>query len=151
MNLEQRLANLMAVPEFRGVSTQARAMMAAAMREEFFAEGETLIAAGEHGDRVFVLCEGALEVVQSPMPGVVRRLARGALLGELAFFADDVRTATVRATADCVLLSLGYENFRAVLLKYPEIALILAGRIVRTLRAAETALAQARNAASRKE
>jgi CRP-like cAMP-binding protein len=137
MTLEERLRILSAVPEFRGMPAQARATLAAAMREEFFASGEIVVAAGEHADRVFVLCEGALEVTQAGRADVVRRLERGALLGELAFFAYEMRTATVRAATDCGLLSLPFENFRAFLLAYPESALILTGRIVRTLLDAE--------------
>src|SRR5450631_1462849 len=118
MTLEERLHVLRGVPEFRELPADASATLAAAMREEFFAAGEVFIAAGEHADRVFVLCDGALEVTQDGRPGVVRRLERHALLGELAFFAGDVRTATVRAAVDCVLLSLSFESFRAFLLAH---------------------------------
>lgn len=137
MTLEERLHALAAVAEFRELAAEARAALAAAMREEVYAAGETVIAAGEQADRVFVLCDGVLEVMLAGRAEVVRRLERGALLGELAFFADDVRTATVQAKTDCTLLSLPFENFRAFLLAHPEGTLILAARIVRTLRALE--------------
>jgi CRP/FNR family transcriptional regulator len=137
MTLEERLRALLAVPEFRDLAAPARAALAAAMRAETFAAGETVIAAGEPADRVFVLCLGSLEVTRDGRQGIVRRLEPGTLLGELAFFADEVRTATVRAATDCVLLSLPFENFRAFLLTHPEAALVLAGRIVRTLREVE--------------
>ena len=138
MTLDERLQVLSAVPEFRGMPAQARSTLASAMREEFFASGETVVAKGEHADRVFVLCQGSLEVSQMENVKGVRRLERGALLGELAFFANDMRTATVRAVSDCTLLSLPYENFRAFLIAYPESALILTARIVRTLRDVES-------------
>lgn len=143
MTLEERLHALVVVPEFRDLPAEARVTLASAMREEFFAAGETVVAAGEAADRVFVLCDGLLEVTQAGRAGIVRRLERGALLGELAFFADEVRTATVRAATDGTLLSLPFENFRAFLLSYPEGALVLAGRIVRTLRALEAEIAKA--------
>jgi CRP-like cAMP-binding protein len=139
MTLEERLWILSAVREFRGMPAEARATLAAAMREEVFASGEIVVAAGEHADRVFVLCDGVLEVTQIGRADAVRTLQRGALLGELAFFADEMRTATVCATTDATLLSLPFENFRAFLLAYPESALILTGRIVRTLLDAELA------------
>jgi CRP/FNR family cyclic AMP-dependent transcriptional regulator len=137
MTLEERLRALIEVPEFRDMAAAARAVLAAAMREEFFAAGETVVEAGEHADRVFVLCEGNLAVTLPHRAGVVRVLERGALLGELAFFEDEVRTATVRAGVDSVLLSLPFENFRAFLIAHPGSALILAGRIVRVLRGLE--------------
>ena len=142
MTLEERLHAVAAVPEFRNMPAPARAALAAAMREEFFAAGETVVAAGEAADRVFVLCEGTLEVTQAGRAGIVRRLERGTLLGELAFFEDEVRTATVRSATDCTLLSLPFENFRAFLLSYPEGALVLTGRIVRTLRSLEAEMAR---------
>ena len=141
MTLEQRFHALAAVPEFRDMPNEARAALAASMREESYAAGETVIAAGDTADRVYVLCEGVLEVILEGRAGVVRQLERGALLGELAFFADAVRTATVRAASASVLLSLHFENFRAFLLGNPKSALILTGRIVRTLRNLEHELA----------
>jgi CRP-like cAMP-binding protein len=142
MTLEERLRALIEVPEFRDMAADSRAVLAAAMREEFFAAGETVIEAGEHADRVFVLCEGNLAVTLPGRTGVVRTLERGTLLGELAFFEDAVRTATVRAGIDSVLLSLPFENFRAFLIAHPGSALILAGRIVRVLRALEADVAR---------
>jgi CRP-like cAMP-binding protein len=137
MTLDERLRALLSVPEFATLAPGTRATLAAAMRAEMFGAGETVIAAGEPADRVFVLCQGTLTVTQEGRGGIVRRLEPGALLGELAFFADARRTATVRAATDCVLLSLPFENFRAFLLSYPEAALILTGRIVRALRELE--------------
>lgn len=145
MTLEDRLHALALVPEFRDMAADDRAVLAAAMREEFFAAGETVVDAGERADRVFVLCDGRLDVTQPGREGVLRALERGALLGEIAFFADDVRTATVRAATDCALLSLPFENFRAFLLAHPESALTLAGRIVRTLRSLENEIASAQH------
>ena len=142
MTLEERLRALIEVPEFRDMAADSRAVLAAAMREEFFAAGETVVEAGEHADRVFVLCEGTLAVTLPGLAGVVRTLERGALLGELAFFENDVRTATVRAGVDAVLLSLPFENFRAFLIAHPSSTLILAGRIVRALRSLEATVAR---------
>jgi CRP-like cAMP-binding protein len=141
MTLEERLRALIQVAEFRDMAADDRAVLASAMHEEFFTAGETLVEAGEHADRVFVLCEGRLVVTLPERAGIVRMLEPGTLLGELAFFEDEVRTATVRADTDAVLLSLPFENFRAFLLAYPGSALILAGRIVRALRRLEAEVA----------
>lgn len=142
MTLEERLRALVEVPEFRDMLHDDRAVLAAAMREEFFAAGETVVEAGEHADRVFVLCDGQLVVTQPGRAGVVRMLERGTLMGELAFFEGEVRTATVRAGTDAVLLSLPFENFRAFLLAHPGSALVLAARVVRVLRVLEAEIAR---------
>ena len=141
MTFEQRYDALAAVPELSAIPAQARATLAASMRQERFAAGETVIAIGARADRVFVLCEGVLVVVQEGRAEPLRQLQPGALLGELAFFADSGRTATVRAVEPCVMLSLPYENFRAFLFRYPESLFLLTKRIVQALRDAEAALA----------
>jgi CRP/FNR family transcriptional regulator, cyclic AMP receptor protein len=141
MTLEQRYNALTSVPELSAIPAQARATLAAGMRQERFDAGEVVIEIGDQADRVFVLCEGQLEVTQEGRSGPLRRLEPGALLGELAFFADRVRTATVRAVDACVLLSLPYDNFHAFLLRNPESLFALTKRIVLTLRDTELALA----------
>ncbi len=141
MTLEQRYDALTLVPELAAIAAQSRAALAASMRQERFAAGEAVIGVGDQADRVFVLCEGMLEVTQIGRAGPLRRLEPGALLGELAFFAEGARTASVRAVDDCLLLSLPYENFRAFLLRHPESLFALTRRIVHTLRDAERALA----------
>ncbi len=141
MTLEQRCDALAAVPELAAIPARSRAALAAGMRQERYAAGETVVELGERADRVFVLCDGMLEVTQDGRAGPLRRLGGGALLGELAFFARGVRTATVRAVEPSVLLSLPYENFRAFLLRHPESLLALTGRTVAALREAEEALA----------
>ena len=143
MTFEQRYQALAAVAELSAIPAYARATLAASMRQERFAAGEVVIAIGDPADRVFVLCEGLLDVTQEGRAGPVRQLRPGALLGELAFFADSARTATVRAVEPCVLLSLPYENFRVFLFRNPESLLVLTKRIVHTLRDAEAALARA--------
>lgn len=147
MTPDERMSSLMAVAEFRGIAPHTRATLAAAMREEKFAKGEIVVASGEIADRVFVLCQGELQVSQPENPGRVQTLTRGALIGELAFFAERTRTATVKAATDCLLLSLPYANFRDFLIAHPESALTLAGRIVRKLRNVEDELAAATSAA----
>ena len=144
MTLEERMRSLMAVSEFRGLAPQACATLAAAMREENFATGETIVEAGDPADRILVLCKGEIEVSQPEMPGRRRQLARGALVGEIAFLASGVRTATLRAATDCALLSLPYPNFRDYLIAHPESALVLARGVVEKLLNAERELAAAR-------
>lgn len=141
MTLEQRYEALTLVPDLGAIPAQSRAVLAASMRQERFAAGETVIGVGDQADRVFVLCEGRLDVTQLGRAEPLRRLVPGALLGELAFFADGERTASVQAVEDCLLLSLPYENFRAFLLGHPESLFALTRRIVHTLRDAERALA----------
>lgn len=149
MNLAERLAALMAAAEFSGAPPAARATLAAAMSVERFAAGATIVAEGERADRLYVLAEGEIEVTQAALPGRTQRLKRGALIGELAFFGDHLRTATLRAASPCALLSLPYPNFRAFLIAHPESALRLAERLAAKLGATEAELARWRQSSPR--
>jgi len=146
MNLADRLSALMVVAEFEGVAPPQRATLAAAMREERFLAGTTIVAEGESADRLFALSAGTVEITQLETPGRIQKLGRGALIGELAFFTDGARTATVSAATECELLSLPFANFREFLLANPESALKLCQRLARKLLATEAELAAARQA-----
>lgn len=146
MTLDERLATLQMVPEFRQLVGPERTALASAMREETYEEGEVVCGEGEIADRVFVVHGGEFSVTQSGRDGVVQQLSRGALLGEVAFFDGSLRTATVTATTPSTILSLEFERFRKFLLAHPDSALVIAARIVHMLRHAETALVELQRA-----
>jgi hypothetical protein len=103
---------------------------------------EALDARPPAGRGAGVVHSGELSVTQAGREGVVQRLSRGALLGEVAFFENRLRTATVTATTPCSILSLEFERFRKFLLAHPDSALLIAARIARMLRNAEATLVE---------
>jgi CRP-like cAMP-binding protein len=142
MTLDERLATLEMVNEFRQLLGPERTALASAMRKEAYWSGEVVCAEGETADRIFVVHSGELSVTQAGREGVVQHLSRGALLGEVAFFENRLRTATVTATTPCIILSLEFERFRKFLLAHPDSALLIAARIARMLRNAEATLVE---------
>jgi CRP-like cAMP-binding protein len=74
-----------------------------------FAQDETVIWQGERNDDVYMLTEGKLEVIvtQDEQPLKVGEIHPGEIFGEIAFFTEDARYATVRATepAHCFVLT----------------------------------------------
>jgi len=64
-----------------------------------FAAGEMMIREGEMGDSAFIIIDGSCEVFKQSGGKEVhlRELSRGDVLGEIAVFANQVRTASVRA------------------------------------------------------
>jgi CRP-like cAMP-binding protein len=142
MTLDERLATLGMVPEFRQLPGPERTALASAMREEVYGSGEVVCAEGEVGDRIFVVHSGRLSVTQAGRDEVLQQLSRGAMLGEVAFFEGGLRTATVTATTPCSILSLEFERLRKFLLANPDSALIIAARLARMLRNAETMLVE---------
>lgn len=79
------------------------------VEEVEFGTGQPIVEEGEVGDCFYLLDEGEVEVYE----GVVfkRILGPGDGFGEIALLHDVRRTATVRATVPCLVLSLGREHF----------------------------------------
>lgn len=140
MTLEERIGVIGAVQEIASLSRPALAAMAAAMSEERFRPGEAIVTAGDPADRVFVLAAGAAEVTRGGRS--VRQLARGALIGEIAFLVEGLRTATVSAVGECRVLSLPFTNYRELLLAHPRSALAVAARLAHELVEAEALLSR---------
>lgn len=82
------------------------------MRREEFDEGFLLITEGESGSKLYVVESGTLEVTING--SVIREMARGNLLGELALLYDAPRSATVQCKTKCVLFSLSREIFKKI-------------------------------------
>jgi MFS family permease len=76
-----------------------------------FAAGEMVLQQGEESDRFFVIESGLVEVSRSG--AVLRREGPGDFFGEIGLLRDVPRTATITATEDTVLLTLGREDFLA--------------------------------------
>ena len=71
--------------------------------------GEALVREGDPSDRFFVVLSGRFSVHRKAGIGPVAEIAQGELVGEVGFFADLPRTATVVATRDSIVLEIGRE------------------------------------------
>ena len=72
-------------------------------------QGEVLMRQGDRGDRVYLVEQGALEVIRDGFH--VNDLGAGSVAGEIALLRDVPRTATVRAAEHSVLFLLEREEF----------------------------------------
>ena len=78
--------------------------------------GEVLFEQGETGDRVFVVDDGEIELVQRRVDGgedVLALARRGDYFGELAALFGLRRAAAARAITDATVTGLGIRDFRA--------------------------------------
>jgi len=64
---------------------------------------------------------------------VVGTILPGALVGEIAFFSQEARTASVTALEDCEIYHLSQRKYKEMEEKDPEIAKILLHRIIKLL------------------
>ncbi len=81
------------------------------------AAGEVLFEEGDHGDCMFVLLEGAMNVKVGDL--TVEQSERGALLGEMALIDQSPRGATVVATAPSRLARVDERRFNFIIQQNP--------------------------------
>jgi CRP/FNR family cyclic AMP-dependent transcriptional regulator len=100
------------------------------------AVGEALINLGDTDRTLHLVLEGTLEVLQPTRRGRWRRIrtvAGGSVLGELAFFDGDPRSAAVRALAPSTVAQLSFDEFADLASTRTDLALMVAmdlGRIL---------------------
>jgi CRP-like cAMP-binding protein len=76
-------------------------------------DGEIIVRQGEVGDCMYVIQEGRVEIlIEKDGKDVPLRIAeRGEIIGEMAIFERQPRSATVRALGESRLLTVDKKNF----------------------------------------
>ena len=98
---------------------------------KLYRSGEVLCREGDTGDRMFIIQQGTVEVVTSSGGRETRlaTLAEGAVIGEMAVFEKEPRSATVRAVGDVRALTVDKKNLLRRVSEDPTLAF----RLIQTL------------------
>jgi CRP/FNR family transcriptional regulator len=97
---------------------------------------DVIVRQGEAGDGLFVIQEGQLEIL-SEHDGKETRLrvaGKGELIGEMAVFERQVRSATVRALGEARVLTVDRKNFLRRINEDPSLAFRLVETMSRRIR-----------------
>lgn len=83
---------------------------------EKFSGGDTIIAEGELGDKLYILNKGTVRILKSTLSSekyTVTLLVADAniFFGEIALIDSDRRSATVTAESDCEVISINRKNY----------------------------------------
>ena len=99
------------------------------------APGEAVIWEDERNDDVYFLIEGQLEVLKSQGGQVtkLRTINPGEMFGELAFFTEDRRVATVRALTPAECFVLTDADLQLLAYRHPTILMQMAGVLAKRL------------------
>ena len=93
---------------FEGLSQEELQAIAALCQSRSFRSGETITTQGEHGDELFVVSQGFVEVTLTDPgggePRIVVQLGPGQIVGEMSLVDRGPRSATVRALTDGAML-----------------------------------------------
>jgi CRP/FNR family cyclic AMP-dependent transcriptional regulator len=96
-----------------------------------FRDGEVVFRQGDEGDCLYVIQDGELEIVreENGHETVIRIAGKDELIGEMAIFQKERRSATVRARGSARVLTLDKRNFLRRINEDPSLAF----RIVETM------------------
>ena len=89
------------------------------------AGGDILFNQGDVDKTLYFVVGGRLQATHKNefnQRSVLGEIARGESVGEMAYFSDEPRTATVTAIRDSMLASFSEEVFRELMVAYPGIA-----------------------------
>jgi len=106
---------------FKAMPEAIRKQLAEVMVPELYADGETIILEGDHGDDLYVVVDGSVTVITHSTNGerlTLAGLGRGQIFGELSLLTG-VRSATVLAARQSQLLRLGHDDFRRIVSQVP--------------------------------
>lgn len=113
------------VPLFSRLEADERAGLTQLLRTRRFPAHQPVFWIGERGDDFYVVQSGKVMVSCPDETGkdvTLAQLGPGHFFGEISLLDGGPRTATVRATIDTVLLSLGREDFLRFLEAHPKAA-----------------------------
>ena len=101
-----------------------------------YQDGETLVAQGEVGDRMFVIQGGRARVTHTKegQTVVLSELKAGDFFGEMALIDREVRSATVQAIGEVRLLSIDKKNFLRRVHEDPSLAYQILERMTMKIR-----------------
>jgi hypothetical protein len=115
-----------AVPLLRELPLSVRRQLERRLQPMNFLHGDVVVAEGEHGDALFLIVRGVLEVSRrggrDGARQVLNRLGPGDFFGEIALLEDQVRSATVTAQEPVTVLRLARREFIALMGRDPELA-----------------------------
>ena len=129
---------------FSRLPDEELACLAGVMEEKIFPAGTVILREGDPGDHMYLLLEGAVDVLKTTLfgdPYVTASLKDSyhCSFGEMALIDQGTRSATVRAKTDCRTLALSAEEFQRFCREYPaigvELLMAVSATLVRNLRA----------------
>jgi voltage-gated potassium channel len=107
------------VPFFATLGPSAIADVTHMLRTIDLPPRTTIIRKGQHGDCMYFIASGEVEV---DLPGKKVRLDEGAFFGEMALLGNNLRSANITTTRLSKLLVLDLVDFRLLMARHPDLA-----------------------------
>jgi voltage-gated potassium channel len=107
------------VPFFADLGPSAIADVTNMLRTMDLPARTTIIRKGQHGDCMYFIASGEVEV---ELPGRKVTLGEGAFFGEMALLGNNLRSANITTTELSRLLVLDLVDFRLLMARHPDLA-----------------------------
>ncbi len=125
-------SQLAAVPAFADLGlTELRTVLASAESREL-RRGDVLVRKGEPSDALYFVVSGRF-AVENEAADMIAEIGQGQPIGEIGFFADVPRTATVRALRDSHVLAITRERLRRIGDSIPQLRNAVIGSLANRL------------------
>ena len=118
---------------FQDLTEEQRAVILKLMKRRNIIRGDLLVSEGEPSDTLFVVHHGAFEVHRADCSTPIAQIRAGEIIGEIGFFAETPRTATVTAIRDAMVLELDRSAYEQAVQEAPSIQPTLLASLARRL------------------
>ena len=133
-------AVLKAVPLFASFPEEQLRVIATMVTRRSAARSNTIMAAGDATDSLYIVLSGRLKVMMSDSDGkevILAILGPGEFFGEMGLIDEEPRSASVVTLEPCELLSIAKRDFRKCLADNFEMSMAVMRGLVRRLREAD--------------
>ncbi|MDW5315539.1 cyclic nucleotide-binding domain-containing protein [Rhizobium sp. PL01] len=143
MALNDDIALLSLVPLFADIDDDKLRLIAFGAERRRLNRGQQLFREGAPADCAFAIASGSVTLTRNLVDGrveVVDTVGPGTLLSELAMISFVERKFTATAEEDSEVIRINRPLFRRMLEEYPEVAVVVEGRIKANLQAMISAM-----------
>jgi len=126
--MNSEIARLKKAFLFQGLPDEALEILAQKVVHQSFAKDEALFHRGDWGDSLYIIDEGGVKIVREDERGgelALNHCGPGEIVGEMALFDQEPRSASVIATTATEVLELKQEAFFQLLHQRPDVAFSL--------------------------
>ena len=143
MMKEKLIEELKKFPLLQELSDEDMKVFAGILREENFKEGKRIIEEGDLGNCMYLLLEGAVDVLKTTLYGEEYVCAKlndtmHCVFGEIALIDHDKRSASILATRDCRTAVVTVSDFQTFCQERPaagcKLLMVISSNLCRNLR-----------------
>lgn len=132
----EKVLFLRTVDLFTYMSTRELGHVAKIAREVAYPAGSLILEEGDYGDALFIIASGEVSVTRGGEGLGV--LGESDYFGEMAVLTGETRSATIRASSDCLVMRIEQSEFHRILSENFEAVLAVIRTLCRRLQPEET-------------